>query len=105
MMLVPWCADIEEENIRIHFEDCGEIENVRVIRDRKTNLGKGFCYILFKVNVIAMPFFVLMKKKRKSLNLHRRPDGKRVKSHCHLVIDVHTQTNIHTDTMHSQFIF
>ncbi|KAL8564291.1 hypothetical protein ACOMHN_050902 [Nucella lapillus] len=39
---------IEEESIRQHFEDCGEIENVRVVRDRKTNLGKGFCYILFK---------------------------------------------------------
>ncbi|XP_076463627.1 RNA-binding protein 34-like isoform X2 [Babylonia areolata] len=39
---------IEEESIREHFQDCGEIENVRVVRDRKTNLGKGFCYILFK---------------------------------------------------------
>ncbi|XP_070179319.1 RNA-binding protein 34-like isoform X2 [Littorina saxatilis] len=39
---------IEEEVIRKHFEDCGTIENVRVIRDRNTNLGKGFCYILFE---------------------------------------------------------
>ena len=46
---------IEEESIRSHFEDCGEIENVRVIRDRKTNLGKGFCYILFEVSVLKVP--------------------------------------------------
>ncbi|KAK3580373.1 hypothetical protein CHS0354_001488 [Potamilus streckersoni] len=39
--------DIEEEALRNHFHDCGKIENVRVIRDRKTGLGKGFCYVLF----------------------------------------------------------
>ncbi|XP_025105447.1 RNA-binding protein 34-like [Pomacea canaliculata] len=39
---------IEEESVRSHFTDCGEIDNVRIIRDRKTNLGKGFCYVLFK---------------------------------------------------------
>lgn len=41
---------IEEESVRSHFTDCGEIDNVRIIRDRKTNLGKGFCYVLFKVS-------------------------------------------------------
>ncbi|KAL3873562.1 hypothetical protein ACJMK2_036661 [Sinanodonta woodiana] len=40
--------DIEEEAIRNHFHECGMIENVRVIRDRKTGLGKGFCYVLFQ---------------------------------------------------------
>ena len=27
---------------------CGTIENVRIIRDKKTNYGKGFAYITFK---------------------------------------------------------
>ena len=45
--------DVEEEPLRNHFEDCGEIENVRLIRDRKTQLGKGFGYVLFKVGFLA----------------------------------------------------
>ena len=44
------CADAEEEKVREHFEDCGEIENVRLIKDRKTQLGKGFGYVLFEVS-------------------------------------------------------
>jgi len=30
------------------FEDCGEIESVRLIRDNQTSIGKGFGYVLFK---------------------------------------------------------
>jgi len=40
--------DVEVEELRHHFESCGEIVNVRVIRDPSTNLGKGFAYIRFK---------------------------------------------------------
>ncbi|XP_059146197.1 RNA-binding protein 34-like [Physella acuta] len=39
---------ITEEELRDHFEDCGEIINVRVVRDRQTNLGKGICYVQFE---------------------------------------------------------
>ncbi|XP_046577604.1 RNA-binding protein 34-like [Haliotis rubra] len=39
--------DIEENMVWKHFEPCGSIENVRVIRDRQTGLGKGFGYVLF----------------------------------------------------------
>ena len=41
--------DAEEEALRQHFEDCGNIENVRIIRENKTGLGKGFGYIRFAV--------------------------------------------------------
>ena len=34
------------------FNDCGEIEAVRIVRDSKTGLGKGFGFILFEVSVL-----------------------------------------------------
>ena len=38
---------VSEEEIRGQFTDCGTIENVRLIRDPKTHLGKGIGYIMF----------------------------------------------------------
>ncbi len=38
---------INEEDLRAHFEDCGKILNVRVIRDKDTFIGKGIAYIQF----------------------------------------------------------
>lgn len=38
---------VSEEEIRSQFTDCGKIENVRLIRDPKTHLGKGIGYIMF----------------------------------------------------------
>jgi nucleolar protein 12 len=35
-----------------HFEDCGEIENVRLIRDNKTGTGKGIGYVQFQVSEV-----------------------------------------------------
>jgi nucleolar protein 12 len=43
--------DIEEETLRKHFESCGPVQSVRLIRDKKTNLGKGFGYVKFEVYV------------------------------------------------------
>ncbi|CCG83297.1 Nucleolar protein [Taphrina deformans PYCC 5710] len=40
--------DAEEELLWTHFAACGAIESVRVIRDKKTNVGKGFAYVQFK---------------------------------------------------------
>ncbi|KAJ2804209.1 Nucleolar protein 12 [Coemansia guatemalensis] len=37
----------EEEALWKHFNNCGTVENVRIIRDPKTNLGKGFAYVQF----------------------------------------------------------
>jgi len=40
--------DEQEETLWKAFSDCGEITNVRLVRDAKTNLGKGFGYVTFK---------------------------------------------------------
>ncbi|KAJ2559195.1 Nucleolar protein 12 [Coemansia sp. RSA 1933] len=37
----------EEEDLWRHFEACGSVENVRIVRDSKTSLGKGFGYVQF----------------------------------------------------------
>ncbi|CAI4757839.1 ASN_HP2_G0046710.mRNA.1.CDS.1 [Saccharomyces cerevisiae] len=37
-----------EDSLWKHFEPCGDIEYVRIIRDSKTNMGKGFAYVQFK---------------------------------------------------------
>ncbi|KAJ1660719.1 Nucleolar protein 12 [Dispira simplex] len=39
---------IEEEKLWLHFETCGTVTNVRVVRDAKTGLGKGFGYVEFE---------------------------------------------------------
>ncbi|KAG7327345.1 hypothetical protein KOW79_008951 [Hemibagrus wyckioides] len=40
--------DIMELSLRQHFEECGKVEAVRLVRDRNTGVGKGFGYILFE---------------------------------------------------------
>ncbi|ORX59346.1 RNA-binding domain-containing protein [Piromyces finnis] len=40
--------DEQEEVLWKAFSDCGEVVNVRIVRDAKTNLGKGFGYVTFK---------------------------------------------------------
>jgi RNA recognition motif-containing protein len=42
---VPFNA--EEEALRNHFSKCGEITKVRLVRDSKTLVGKGFGYVTF----------------------------------------------------------
>lgn len=55
---LPFSAD--EEKLREVFSICGEIDNVRLIRDPKSGVGKGFGFITFttKCGVI----FALKKK-------------------------------------------
>ena len=44
--------DVQDEDLYTHFARCGDIEFVRVVRDKKTNIGKGFGYVQFKVVVL-----------------------------------------------------
>ena len=37
----------KEDNIRKHFEKCGNIIDVRLVRDTATGIGKGFGYVNF----------------------------------------------------------
>lgn len=44
---LPWV--VEEEEIRKYFEKMGgKVADVRVIRDPKTQIGKGFCYVMLQ---------------------------------------------------------
>lgn len=43
--------DVSEEDLRQHFTDCGDIEDIRLVRDKATGIGKGFGYVRFKVSV------------------------------------------------------
>ena len=45
----PYPIDEKEEKVRKLFAVCGDIDNVRLIRDKNTCMGKGFGYVLFKV--------------------------------------------------------
>ncbi|KAJ3173779.1 RNA-binding protein 34 [Geranomyces variabilis] len=40
--------DIGEEKVWEFFSQCGDVEGVRVVRDKATNVGKGIGYVLFK---------------------------------------------------------
>ncbi|NXW15511.1 RBM34 protein, partial [Circaetus pectoralis] len=40
--------DISDDAVREHFSVCGDVVAVRIVRDRKTGLGKGFGYVLFE---------------------------------------------------------
>jgi nucleolar protein 12 len=43
---VPFAA--EEDDLWKMFETCGKISGIRLIRDRRTGIGKGFAYINFE---------------------------------------------------------
>lgn len=40
--------DVMELPLREHFEECGSVEAVRLVRDRESGMGKGFGYVLFE---------------------------------------------------------
>ncbi|XP_067287071.1 RNA-binding protein 34 isoform X2 [Pseudorasbora parva] len=40
--------DLSEHPLREHFQECGNVEAVRLVRDRDSGMGKGFGYVLFE---------------------------------------------------------
>ena len=42
---LPFTAD--EEKLREAFSPCGQVETVRIVRDKKTGIGKGFGFVSF----------------------------------------------------------
>ncbi|KAK2817581.1 hypothetical protein Q5P01_025772 [Channa striata] len=40
--------EVTESAFRRHFEECGSVEAVRLVRDKGSGLGKGFGYVLFE---------------------------------------------------------
>ncbi|XP_067115559.1 RNA-binding protein 34 [Osmerus mordax] len=40
--------EINELPLRQHFEECGTVEGVRLVRDVNSGMGKGFGYVLFE---------------------------------------------------------
>nr|XP_057926609.1 RNA-binding protein 34 [Doryrhamphus excisus] len=40
--------DVKDLALRRHFDECGGVEAVRLVRDHNSGLGKGFGYILFE---------------------------------------------------------
>lgn len=45
-------TEAEEEELRSHFASCGDIESVRIVRDKKLASGKGFGYVNFMVSFV-----------------------------------------------------
>ena len=45
--------DVEDEDLWTAFAPCGTMQRVRVVRDPKTNMGKGFAYV--QVQAESMP--------------------------------------------------
>lgn len=40
--------NVNENDLYQHFDNCGEIDYVRIVRDRDTNMGKGIAFVTFK---------------------------------------------------------
>ena len=45
-------SDAQEDTVRAHFQECGQIDNVRLIRDNFSGMGKGIGYVIFKVFIV-----------------------------------------------------
>ena len=65
----------QEDNIRRHFEKCGSITDVRLVRDTATGMGKGFGYVNFdttdaveKVKKYFFQILALVKSQKLCIN-------------------------------------
>ncbi|XP_045078092.1 RNA-binding protein 34 [Coregonus clupeaformis] len=84
--------DINELPLRQHFEECGKVEGVRLVRDKNSGMGKGFGYILFEsIDSVQLALKLdsskllgrsvrvkrsVKKEKEKKKVVHRGPRGK-----------------------------
>ncbi|XP_023838306.1 RNA-binding protein 34 [Salvelinus sp. IW2-2015] len=84
--------DINELPLRQHFEECGKVEGVRLVRDKTSGMGKGFGYILFQsIDAVQLALKLdgstllgrsvrvkrsVKKEKEKKKVVHRGPRGK-----------------------------
>lgn len=55
--------EAQEESLWKHFSIAGKVESVRIVRDAKTNVGKGFAYVQFE-DVMAVDEALLLHEKR-----------------------------------------
>jgi nucleolar protein 12 len=70
--------EVKEDSIYEAFSDCGEVEGVRLVRDRATGLCKGFGFVLFKDSssvVLAMKCRGIEVDGRQLRVLPSRPEG------------------------------
>ena len=71
---------VSEEDLRAQFATCGTIENIRLVRDPKTHLGKGIGYIMFSTKeemVATLTSKKGMKFKGRELRINRAVEPKR----------------------------
>lgn len=55
--------EAQEESLWKHFSVAGKVESVRIVRDAKTNVGKGFAYVQFE-DAMAVDEALLLHEKR-----------------------------------------
>ncbi len=70
--------DAAEEDLWTHFSKAGPVNNVRVIRDKTTNVGKGFAYVQFEDIASVQNALLLHEKKMLSTNSNIAPRKLRV---------------------------
>lgn len=68
----------DEESLWKHFGACGSIEYVRIVRDPKTNMGKGFAYVQFNELQSVSKALLLNEKPMISQNEHLKKRKLRV---------------------------
>ncbi|CAG0889072.1 unnamed protein product [Darwinula stevensoni] len=76
--------DLEDEDLRKHFESCGELQSVRLIRESSTGLGRGFGYVNFKEedgvkNALMLNGSVLNGNSLRVMKIMKKPKLKKEK--------------------------
>ncbi|ODQ77849.1 hypothetical protein BABINDRAFT_9832 [Babjeviella inositovora NRRL Y-12698] len=62
----------KEESLWRYFEEVSEVEYVRIVRDSKTNVGKGFAYVQFKDSLGVNKSLLLNEKPLKTSEKKRK---------------------------------